>query len=202
MPYASLKCTQQQRRFVRAYVENDGNKRQAAISAGYALKSAGSTGYRLANTAHVQEEIMAYEKRQAERADVSSLVDRDWVLRGFKQIFERCMAAEPILDIKGEETGEFRFNATGANKSLEHLGKAIGMFEQAGSGSSGAAGIQINIVNYGEPGSQPQLRGGDISVAVTNQGDQVQLPPIEKHADRGAIVELEPIEVLIDDPPA
>jgi phage terminase small subunit len=39
------------------------------------------------------------------------------------------MAREPVLDSKGEPTGEYKFNAMGANKALELIGKHLGLFK-------------------------------------------------------------------------
>ncbi len=38
------------------------------------------------------------------------------------------MQAEPVLDRKGAPTGEYKFDSAGANRSLELLGKELGMF--------------------------------------------------------------------------
>jgi phage terminase small subunit len=38
------------------------------------------------------------------------------------------MQAEPARDAKGQETGEFQFQASGANRALELLGRELGMF--------------------------------------------------------------------------
>src|SRR5262249_36874925 len=41
---------------------------------------------------------------------------------------ERSMQIRPILDAKGEPTGEYRWDGSVANKALELLGKELGMF--------------------------------------------------------------------------
>jgi hypothetical protein len=38
------------------------------------------------------------------------------------------MQHEPVLNAKGEETGEYRFDSKGANQALGLLGKELGMF--------------------------------------------------------------------------
>ena len=43
-------------------------------------------------------------------------------------VAERCMTAEPVYDSDGRETGEYKFNATGANKALELLGRYLALF--------------------------------------------------------------------------
>jgi len=58
-------------------------------------------------------------------------VDAEWVLKNLKSVAERCMTAEPVMiKVDGEmiETGEYRFDSSGANKSLELIGKTMKMF--------------------------------------------------------------------------
>src|SRR5271165_3921042 len=54
--------------------------------------------------------------------------ERKWVLTSLKNVAKRCMQAEPVLDSKGRPTGEYTFQASGANRALELLGKEYGMF--------------------------------------------------------------------------
>lgn len=49
-------------------------------------------------------------------------IDAAWVLKQAVKVHERCMQAEPVMS-QGEPTGEFKFEAAGANKSLEIIGK-------------------------------------------------------------------------------
>jgi phage terminase small subunit len=66
---------------------------------------------------------------QAEVARANG-IDAIWVTRRLKEISDRCMQSEPILDADGEPTGKFRFDAAGANRATELLGKSIGMFSE------------------------------------------------------------------------
>lgn len=52
----------------------------------------------------------------------------EWVLNNLKEIAERCMQTVPVLDKDGEPTGEYKFEHTGANKSLELIGRSLSMF--------------------------------------------------------------------------
>jgi len=51
--------------------------------------------------------------------------DAAWVLREQRKVYERCMQVEPILDKDGNMTGEFKFDASNANKALENIGKHV-----------------------------------------------------------------------------
>jgi phage terminase small subunit len=64
----------------------------------------------------------------AERVVESAAVSKAWVTTRLMQVAERCMQAEPVLDREGERTGEYKFDSAGANRSLELLGKEMGMF--------------------------------------------------------------------------
>jgi phage terminase small subunit len=44
-------------------------------------------------------------------------------------VVEHAMDAVPVLDMKGNPTGMWRFDSTGANKALELIGKHLGMFK-------------------------------------------------------------------------
>lgn len=74
----------------------------------------------------------------AERAVEKGAVDKVWVAKRLKEISDRCMQAEPVCDRSGKQiiietpTGDlvpaFTFNAMGANRATELIGKELGMF--------------------------------------------------------------------------
>ena len=51
-------------------------------------------------------------------------IDAAWVLRQAVKVHDRCMQAEPVM-VGGEPTGDYKFEAAGANKALELIGKHI-----------------------------------------------------------------------------
>jgi phage terminase small subunit len=55
-------------------------------------------------------------------------VDREWVLKNLKGNYEKAAAEREVTDRQGNPTGEFVFNASGANRALELVGKELGMF--------------------------------------------------------------------------
>jgi len=119
----SKKLTIKQERFVQEYIK-DGNASQASIRAGYSSAAAKEIGSRLLTYANVYEAIKEANKMRSERTNITN----DYVLTNLKDIVERCMQNEPVLDKDGNETGVYKFNANGANKSLELLGKHLQMF--------------------------------------------------------------------------
>lgn len=58
-------------------------------------------------------------------------LDREWVISRLMQVVERCMQAEQVVDKKGEPTGEYQFDSSGANTALKMLGDTMGLFKPA-----------------------------------------------------------------------
>lgn len=130
-----------------AFVENyllDLNATQAAIRAGYSAKTAEQQGSRLLRNVQVAAAVTeAKAKRSEELA-----IDASYVLRQAVKLHERCMQeVAPVLDRKGQQVTDeagnplFEFNAAGAAKALELVGKhvAVGAFKE------GAATVNVNV---------------------------------------------------------
>ncbi len=126
----SKKLTDKQEMFCREYLL-DLNATQAAIRAGYSEKTANRTATKLLSKAVIQDLISELKSERSERVGI----DADWVLKSAKRVFERCMQDEPILNSGGEpvmvktQNGElacaYKFDSSGANKSLELIGKHV-----------------------------------------------------------------------------
>ena len=97
-----------QTRFTQEYAI-DFNATQAAIRAGYSKKNAESIGYQLLQKTPVQAAIKKSMDKTAAKSDISV----QWVLDGLKTIA-----------VKGEREKDY----SAANRSLELIGKHIGMF--------------------------------------------------------------------------
>jgi phage terminase small subunit len=126
--------TDRQQRFVEEYLV-DLNATQAAIRAGYSAKTAASQGERLLRNVEISAALTAAQAVRSKRTEIT----QDYVLDNLRSVVERCMQAEAVLDREGQPTGEFTFNAAGANKGLELLGKHLGMFVNK---------IEINSTRY------------------------------------------------------
>lgn len=123
-----MALTAKQKRFCDEYLI-DLNGTQAAIRAGYSARTAGQ----IADENLRKPQIIEYlnEKRQVlqEKLDIS----QEWVLKRLKEISDRCMQAEPVMIFDGDgwvESGEYKFDSAGANRSTELIGKHLGMFVQ------------------------------------------------------------------------
>lgn len=68
------------------------------------------------------------EEPARERAIEKAAVDKAWVLQQLIEIVSMAKQAEPVRDAEGNPIGEYKQNLAAANKSLELLGKELGMF--------------------------------------------------------------------------
>jgi phage terminase small subunit len=117
--------TAKQRRFVQEFCV-DLNAHQAAVRAGYSKKTARQIGSENLSKPDILKAIKA-EMRMTEE---SIGITKESVIKSLIDIRDRCMQSVPILDTSGKPTGEYRFNATGATRAVELLGKSIGLFNQ------------------------------------------------------------------------
>ncbi len=112
-----------QRMFIAEYLI-DLNATQAAIRAGYSKRTAHVIGPENLEKPVIQVALREAINKQEQRTEITS----DYVINSLKHIADRCMQAVPVLDREGKETGEFRFDSSGANKALELLGKHKKLF--------------------------------------------------------------------------
>ena len=116
-------------RFVEEYLV-DLNATQAAIRAGYSAKTANRIGQQLLTFLDIQNVI---KEKQAERS-ARTEITADYVLDGLQEVAERCLQRRPVFNMRGEQVTDddgnhlWEFNAPGANKAFELLGKHLGMF--------------------------------------------------------------------------
>lgn len=124
--------TPKQARFVQEYLI-DLNATQAAIRAGYSKNTAHTTGHENLSKPEIVEALAAAQSERAERVEITA----DYVVRNLAEIVERCMQRAPVMVGQGKERAQlvdedgkhvWEFNANGANKSLELLGKHLGIF--------------------------------------------------------------------------
>lgn len=123
------KLTAKETLFCKEYLV-DLNATQAAIRAGYSKNSAKEIGHENLTKPHLLTLINEFKAERANKVEVNAA----WVLKRFIEISDRCMQAEPVMISDGNggwgESGEYRFDATGANKATEMIGKHIGFFEK------------------------------------------------------------------------
>lgn len=128
-----MALTGKQQRFVEEYLI-DQNATQAAIRAGYSKKTAHVTGHENLKKPEIAQALAKERDARTER----TRADQDWVITRLMSVAERSLQAEQVTDKSGHpvlvqtENGEmapaYGFNAAGANKALELLGRNLGMF--------------------------------------------------------------------------
>ena len=114
------KLTAKQEMFVQEYLV-DLNATQAAIRAGYSEKTAALIGCENIRKPNIASAIV---KAKAERVEKVK-IDAAYVLRQAVKLHERCMQEVPVLDHNGKESGEYKFEHTGAAKGLDIIGKHV-----------------------------------------------------------------------------
>lgn len=125
--------TPKQQRFVDEYLI-DLNATQAAIRAGYSVKTAAAIGAENLIKLEIAKAIEIAMAERSKRTEITS----DYVLQSIVSTMERCKQVEPVLDRKGDpvevETPDgstakaYVFNAMGVLKGAELLGKHLKLF--------------------------------------------------------------------------
>jgi hypothetical protein len=83
------------------------------------------------NNDHVKARIAELSEIATKNAIIKTGLDREWVITKLMTVVDRCMQEEQVLDKKGKPTGEYKFDAAGANAALKMLGDTMGLFKPA-----------------------------------------------------------------------
>lgn len=160
------KLTDKQKEFVRQYLV-DLNATQAAIRAGYSVKTAYRQGADLLQKTSIREAIEKAQAKRARRVEVT----QDYVLSNLVEVVERTMQRAPVTDRKGEQVTDeegrvvWTFDAKNANRALELLGKHLGIFTDKiraeVSGPDGGPMASEIVVRFVEPDGEQSGEAGD-----------------------------------------
>ena len=127
--------TRRERRFVEEY-ERDGNGTQAAIRAGYAAGKDNASATVQASKLLRLAKVSAYRRARANELCRQLGISAETLRLNVMEVYRRCMTEKPVLKYDAEqkdwvETGEYVFDAKGALKAMELLGKPLGAFDPA-----------------------------------------------------------------------
>jgi len=103
----------------------------------------------------VQLRIQALIRQKSEHLGLST----DWVVMKWIEVLNRCMQAEQVKDQDGNPTGEWKFDARGANIVLENMAKYFGMFTKANTTSKP---VQINVNFAGDAPQKSVAIDGEV----------------------------------------
>jgi len=150
------KPTVKQQKFIDEYLI-DLNATQAAKRAGYSPKTAKSQGQRLLTKEEIHAQI---EKKLAKNAEKAGITAQK-VIEGLIEVNARCLQKKPVMvwdkaerkmkQKTDPDTGEgiWNFDSTGANRSLELLGRYLGLFER--DNSQKTQDVVVNVIDrYGD----------------------------------------------------
>jgi phage terminase small subunit len=106
----------------------------AYTKAGFKESSAKRNAHRLKNRVEIANRV-AYLLKQAEDIQHAAVVeaarkvgvDKEWVMQSLVEVHTLAVTGEPIMNKDGVEVGR-RMDLSNANRSLELIGKELGMF--------------------------------------------------------------------------
>lgn len=109
----------------------DHNGSRAAAEAGWNENTAASAASRLLKREEIRARIAELESNAAETCGLTVV----GVIKSLMETRDRCKQAVPVMEYDKAareyvESGEYRFDAAGANRADELLGKHLGMFEE------------------------------------------------------------------------
>ncbi|MBO5142708.1 MAG: terminase small subunit [Treponema sp.] len=142
----SKKLTNNQEKFIREYLKDFNGTR--AYKEAYKTKNekvAATSAWRMLRNVDIQQAIQEAANRQLEEVEI----DVNYIVKGIKEVAERCMQKEPVeyfdkvdrewkyvteeVELPNGEVVEarvMRFDATNALKGLELLGKYKSIFKE------------------------------------------------------------------------
>jgi phage terminase small subunit len=138
----STSLSPMQKRFCEEYLL-DLNGKQAAIRAGYAAKTAEVQASRLLRNVKVQRRVEELKSKRSQRTNL----DGDYVLTRLQTVVDRCMQEAPVMRAgkpvmistpSGALAAAYTFDAVGATRALDLLGRHIGLFEKDNKQRGGA----------------------------------------------------------------
>ena len=129
------KLTNKQKRFIQEYLI-DLNATQAAIRAGYSEKTAYSIGQENLNKPEIQRGITEAQNKRSERTQIKQddvirmLLENIEIASGKKAVIKTEIRKSEDGQLVGDDIAQFVYESSSVNRSLELLGKHLGMFSE------------------------------------------------------------------------
>lgn len=114
---------------------------------------------RLAGNGRIQARLAELLGRAADGV----VLTRQWVLERLIQNADRAMQAEAVLNNDGEPIGEYSYQGSVANRSLELLGKELGMF--------------IDRKEVGRPGEFESMNADELRDYIRREAAELGVSP-------------------------
>ena len=122
-----------------------------------------SSASQIANRWLKEPEVCAYIAELMLERQKRLEIDEDWVITRLRDIHDRCVQAEPVWEgqryQRDDETGDtvekepsyYKFDATGALKALELMGRHMRMFSDKTDGAPMQLDIKIDLGSRKDP---------------------------------------------------
>jgi len=122
-----MKLTVKQQSFVDNYLANGGNGTQAAKDAGYkgSENTLASTAKENLRKPQIKEAIEKEQNKIKKKLEMTA----EWKRSTLKDVIERCLQAEPVMEMRDGklvETGEYKFGANEVIRAINELNKMDG----------------------------------------------------------------------------
>jgi phage terminase small subunit len=128
-PTAPPPLSETEERFCHEYLKDlNGTRAYLRVFPTVKETSAAELASRLLRKVKVKERIADLQAELHRALDARNLIDAQWIEDQLVENVRRAMQAKPVLDSKGNETGEYVYQGAVANRALELLRKQRGMF--------------------------------------------------------------------------
>ena len=116
----------QHERFCQLMAGGRHTQTSAMVESGYTPKTSRAGANKLLAKDNIKARIAELQERHTKASDV----DANWIRRELVKLHEKSSQGVPVLDKEGNETGEWKYDSSGANKALDTLNRMGGHYEK------------------------------------------------------------------------
>ena len=138
------------------------SQRDAYRGAGYEPKSdavADAAASRLLSDVKISARVAEIQATFDEKVSTATSVSKAWIIAKLVENIERALRAKPVLDAKGNPTGEYTYQGNVANRALQLLGIENGMF--------------IERKEVGKPGEFDAMSDSDLDAFIQQEAREL-----------------------------